>query len=172
MTLNEARSALRDLTKWSEAIGRLQGVLTVATALEADEAAYEQKRRDLVASLDTLHAEHDAQCQALVAEREAAVAALEKHTAWVTQTKADLDEEVAAARADAEAVQRRHKEQSAHVMASLQAERASLSQRVEDARVVHQAELTAMAAEREKLAQDLHDLRTERARLLEKFAVN
>ena len=166
MSPSEYRSSMKEMIRWAEGVMRLKAVVDQADAMETKTAALEHQYAAAVAGYDK---EID-QCVERVKEAQALMAKatgeLTKHQADCAQAHADLDAALADAKDKHTKTVASMKDQAQATYASINSEKAAAMKAMQDAIVLHSAEMQAMQAEKVKMEYDLRKLREVRQQLL------
>lgn len=154
LTLTEARASLRKLIDWSDAIGRLRGVIDAAAELEEDVATYDRMKAALAEETKRAREEHDRLLADIAVKREAENRQLEEHRAQVAIAKADIDKQIASERAAATQLVQVFKEKASESMDNMRTELTSLQQELSQLRHTYKTvdeEVKAIKAEHQRI---------------------
>ena len=154
MTLTEARAALRKLTDWSDAVGRLKGVIEAAADLEENIATYDKMREALALESKKAKEAHDHTLAAFAVKQSAETQSLEDHKTHIALEKAELDKQLASERTAATKLVQVFKEKADEVMDRIRAEQTLLQRELEQTRKDHKLlmeDVQALQAERQKI---------------------
>lgn len=166
MSPSEYRSSIKEVIKFAEGVLRLKAVLDAADDIDAKTAAREKAHAAAVAAHEQEIAQYISKVKAAQDLYTKAQTELDSHQAAYEAAHQSLDDAMADAKDKHAKALASMQSQAQSTLASLTQDKAAVMKSLQEAKVLHAAEMQAMHAEKAKMEHDLVKLRDVRAALL------